>query len=174
MSERCKEQESEMKILNNFYDERRQYEGRISSLEEEIASLKRELSAKTTNTKERENVVANMRTRLVGVNRSRDLVHSCLKEACQSIKVALAMKVSVNCCRIDSIFPCFRENTLVFTPLRLNSKSAILFHFSGGRGSEDEDEPARKYFAATFVVAKLCDGRKPFSRPANGCPRFAE
>ena len=89
-----------MKILNNFYDERRQYEGRISSLEEEIASLKRELSAKTTNTKERENVVAIMRTRLVGVNRSRDLVHSCLKEACQSIKVALAMKVCVNCCRI--------------------------------------------------------------------------
>lgn len=93
MSDRCKEQESEMKILNNFYDERRQYEGRISSLEEEIASLKRELSAKTTNTRERENVVANMRTRLVGVNRSRDLVHSCLKEACQSIKIALAMKV---------------------------------------------------------------------------------
>ena len=95
LSEQSKLQEGEMKILNGFYDERRQYEGRIGSLEEEVGALRQELNAKSSNTREREGVVSTMRQRLVATNRSREVVHSCLKEASQSIKVALAMKVLV-------------------------------------------------------------------------------
>ena len=85
--------EGQLEGLNSFYSERREYQNKITSLEEVIDELNKKLGSNTDKSKEKEIAITNINTKLNKMARTKQMINSCLNEASGSIRTALALAV---------------------------------------------------------------------------------
>ena len=83
--------EGQLEGLNSFYSERREYQNKITSLEEVIDELNKKLGSNTDKSKEKEIAITNINTKLNKMARTKQMINSCLNEASGSIRAALAL-----------------------------------------------------------------------------------
>ena len=85
-----------MQNVSSFHAERRQYEDRIGRLETELKEAKASLFNNLVSVKEKESTMSEIKLKLAGMSRTKDTINSCLTEASESIKSALALQVRNN------------------------------------------------------------------------------
>jgi chromosome segregation ATPase len=94
LSARCSSQEEQLQKQGSFHAERRQYEERISRLQSELDDANANLKANTETNREKESTISEIKVRLAGMSRTKDMINGCLAEASGSIKAALALQAS--------------------------------------------------------------------------------
>ena len=89
MVEKSKEQDEQLKRVDKFTHEKKQYEKKVKNLKSEISNLNTKLGTNTEATKEREAAISDMTKKLKGVSRTKEIINVCLTEASISIRAAL-------------------------------------------------------------------------------------
>ena len=87
--EKSKEQDEQLKRVDKYTHEKKQYEKKVKNLKSEISSLNMKLGTNTEATKEREAAISDMTKKLKGVSRTKEIINVCLTEASISIRAAL-------------------------------------------------------------------------------------
>ena len=87
--EKSKEQDEQLKRVDKYTHEKKQYEKKVKNLKSEISHLNTKLGTNTEATKEREAAISDMTKKLKGVSRTKEIINVCLTEASISIRAAL-------------------------------------------------------------------------------------
>ncbi len=113
VSARCRTQESRLSQLDSLFQERKEFESRISRLDAQIDQMRTEMASSANVSKERDSEIADFRRRLSGVARTKDAIRSCLSEASGSIRAALSLQqTAIFEAETASIFSSQREDVL--------------------------------------------------------------
>ena len=94
MVEKSKEQDEQLKRVDKYKHEKKQYESKVKNLKSEISTLNTKLGATTSATKEREVAISDMNKKLKGVSKTKEIINVCLTEASISIRAALGKIIS--------------------------------------------------------------------------------
>lgn len=94
LSHRCASQEAQSHRQATLQAERRQFEEKIHRLESELQEAKDSLQTNSSSVREKESTISEIKMRLAGISRTRDIINDCLAEASSSIKAALALHVT--------------------------------------------------------------------------------